>query len=321
MKKTAFIIIATLLFTVYGFSEIKYMEMESAGNLPIISLKKIEDLEEIINVYDIKIGYLGAEGLIVSTGNICFYFPMNGYRTISDYKAGQNLKFKNGNDFYEATIKLGFSESESYYFYKKNSFKSKDDTLLAINNGFKNSNDFYDALQNGISTNSDYQDFLVAQENGFKSTADYVQAKELKFSNGREYYRAMAAGFHNADEAEAASYWDISTFSDYDTFLKIKQQIDSFCEKKQLSKEDAFVFYSISTIKKGEEFSLAALSRRLTEDLDKMSSELSRAIRKYIDCYRYSDCFDTSSLESFLNRVPLEKMGKWNAKSEIFKKN
>ena len=321
MKKTALIIITAFMAAVFGFSEIKYIEIKSAEDIPIIYLKRIEDLEEIINEYGVKIGYRGNGFLIVCAENAYFHFPMNGYYTISDYKTGESLKFKTGNDFYEATLELGFEDSQSYYFYKSNDFASKNDTVLALKNGFKNSRDFYDARQNGISTNSDYQNFLAAEEKGFDSTSDYFQAMELKFSYGREYYSAMEAGFHNADEVKAAAEWGLPTFSDYETFLKVQKQIDSFCEKNKLTKEDAFVFYLISNIKKGEEFSLSALSRRLREDSDKMGDYVSYAIRKYIDIRRLSDCFDPSSLNDFLNRVPLEKTGKWNAKSEIFKKS
>lgn len=276
---------------------------------------------------------------------------MNGYYTISDYKMGEKLSFKNGSDFYEATDKLGFSDSESYYFYKKNRFKSKDDTIQALRNGFQNSDDFYNAQRNGIKTNSDYHNFLAAKAQGFNSTADYIRAAELHFSHGNDYYKAMEAGFHTAEEVEAAANWGFSTFSDYETFLKLTANIDSLCEKNGCTKKDAFILYSISNLKKGEEFSVPALSKKLKEDADILDN-VAYALNAYINgkdsapapnktkpfMYSnsnliqntinsmggnhtsFSDCFSEHSLNDFLNRASLEKIGKWNTKSEIFKK-
>lgn len=116
MKKFFSAIIVFSVFITSLFCEIRYIEIDSIKNVPVIEIKNIEDLESIINEYGIRIGYIQksidssheynkkvCDGLMlyIIVGSVYFSFSMEGYVTLGDYKKGFAMKFQNGSDLLE----------------------------------------------------------------------------------------------------------------------------------------------------------------------------------------------------------------------------
>ena len=54
MKKQL-LTVFTILFGIHAFPELKYIEIDSKQNLPMIRIKTVDDFEAIIKAYDISL--------------------------------------------------------------------------------------------------------------------------------------------------------------------------------------------------------------------------------------------------------------------------
>ena len=123
-------------------AEIKYVTITSRQNLPVITVETIDDFEAIINAYSIPIAYLYFDStshekstLLVAAEGTYFSLPLEGYKTLSDYRKGTTAKYKNGADYYKAQS-LGVTDAAFFYYYSRNHFESLKDAELAYRNGF-----------------------------------------------------------------------------------------------------------------------------------------------------------------------------------------
>ena len=134
---------SVFIASVYG--ELRYIEIDSIKNVPMIEIKNIDDFEAIINEYGVRIGYLqktidssgrnnkkNMEGLMlyIIVDSVYFSFPMKGYLTLTDYKNGNINHFENGTDYNKASSTLhpvfGWkSSSKEGYSNKKKRFHSR----------------------------------------------------------------------------------------------------------------------------------------------------------------------------------------------------
>ena len=86
MKKIVCCIFSISVLITSLFSEIRYIEIDSIKNVPVIEIKLEEDFEAIINEYGIKIGYLQKNSsestLFVIADSVYFSFPLKGVYTM-----------------------------------------------------------------------------------------------------------------------------------------------------------------------------------------------------------------------------------------------
>lgn len=303
MKKQFCFIILFSVFIASLFCEIKYIEIDSIKNVPVIEIKSIEDFEAIINEYGVRIGYL-QKTLDTSLGNkkeydgvtlyiiidsVYFSFPMKGYLTLADYKNGILKKFENGSDYNKA-ISLGFESSQMYYYYRRNSFLSVDDCKDAFNNGFKNndsrssdSNAYYSAKKLGFSNYADYQEYLDYTAKGYASKTDWQVAKAKGFDKGSDYYTATENGFLDYSSFNTARGVGLKTNDDYQKFSQLVSSIERIMKEKNLEKKNAIIYFYIQNLPKGE-MAISALSATLIESYKAQPENLSEALNLW-----YSD--------------------------------
>jgi hypothetical protein len=198
--KRIFAIIAALFLTNCAFADLKYIEIESKQNLPMIRIKTIEDFEAIINAYDISLVFLQydsnsrtgfnsvlktSEAFIIA-GNTYFVFSMEGYKTLSDYKSGKTANFKTSSD-YETAKSLGIDNAEFFYYYDRNSFQNINDANNAYKNGFV----FYTAFRTQSASEQVFSSSnkLVFNENNPRNNESeaYYEAKKLGYVNYTDY--------------------------------------------------------------------------------------------------------------------------------------
>lgn len=232
--KRIFAIIAAIFLTNCAFADLKYIEIESKQNLPMIRIKTIEDFEAIINTYDISLVFLqydsdlrpgfnsvskNSEAFIIA-GNTYFVFSMEGYKTLSDYKSGKTANFKTSSD-YEQAKSLGIGNAEFFYFYSRNSFHNIEDA----NNAYKNGFIFYTAFRSQYASgqifsssnklvfnednprNKESDAYYEAKKLGYVNYTDYKEYKDYTakgFITKEEYLSAKSKGFYNADEVKTA---------------------------------------------------------------------------------------------------------------------
>jgi hypothetical protein len=296
------------------FSEIRYIEIDSIKNAPTIEIKNIDDIEAVISNYGIRIGYLqkisSSSILYVIADSGYFSFPMKGYNKLSDYRLGETLKFKDGND-YNNSVSLGLQSSELYYYYTENSFHSVDDCKDAFKNGYENinmsnyksssfispkimpaSSAYYEAKKLGYTKFSDYKEYLDFKDKGFKSKTDYQTAIAQGFKSGDDFYNASENGFTSYSEYHDANNFGIITYSDYQIFSKIIQFCEKISSEKSLDKKYSIIFYYIQNLQKGE-MSLSVLANNLKSNFNNQSKELCNAINLWV-----SDYSGISELES-----------------------
>lgn len=313
MKK-AFSLIGVFLFFITAlFSEIRYIEIDSIKNVPVIEIKKIEDFEAIINEYGVRIGYLQKSidssqtgkkqydglTLYIIVDSVYFSFPMKGYLTLTDYKNGTAKKFENGSDYNKA-VSLGFDSSEVYYYYKRNSFSSVEDCLDAFKNGFvdtrKNdygsraddSTAYYNAKKLGYSNYSDYSEYIEYTNKGFNNKADWQIAKAKGFDKGTDYYKATENGFSDYPSFNTARGVGLSTNEDYQKYNQIVSNIERNMKEKNLEKKDAIIYYYIQNLPKGE-MAISALVSSMEELYNTQSENLSKAMDFWYSNMKYQD--------------------------------
>ena len=262
--KRIFAIIAAIFLTNCAFADLKYIEIESKQNLPMIRIKTIEDFEAIINAYDISLVFLqydsdlrpgfnsvskNSEAFIIA-GNTYFVFSMEGYKTLSDYKSGKTANFKTSSD-YEKAKSLGIGNAEFFYYYDRNSFQNINDANNAYKNGFV----FYTAFRTQSASeqvfsssnklvfnennprNNESEAYYEAKKLGYVNYTDYKEYKDYTakgFITKEEYLSAKAKGFYNADEvktAEEAGFINKEEFTNAQKLgLKTKSDFTDYTE-------------------------------------------------------------------------------------------
>lgn len=260
------ILIALLSFS--AFSELKYVEICSIQNLPVIKIKTIEDFEEIIKNYNIPIVFIkhdsetkpsfqssakftdNSEALVL-TGNTYFTFNLEGYNTLADYKAGNNANFKNSTDYMRAKS-LGIENSEFFYYYSRNSFRNIEDANNAYKSGFV----FYKVfrqvtpsekmflqsqkqlvLNENISRNEESDKYYDAKKlgyNDYSSYKEYIDYTANGFKTKDEYLLAKSKGFYRATDFKTATDAGFSDGEEYNEALKLglktKSDLTAFTE-------------------------------------------------------------------------------------------
>ena len=310
-----FTVIAGIFLSLSAFAELKYIEIETIKNAPIVQVKSIDDFESIIvkNKNSTVYQHKASDSLIVISENTYFLFIMNGYFTLEDFRNGNLLLFNTGSDYNEAKL-LGVNDnSDIYYFYKRNDFKSIVDCRDAYKNGFclsgkkKNleSDIYYKAKEYGFSNITEYNEYLDFTTKGFKSKNDMqtaialgfpvteeflVENGELKNSTilyqmlnddaGNDFYKSQELGFPNYAEYTVAKEKGILTFSDLQKYREITEYCEKLVEQQKLDRNFALMYYQISQLSETE-LSLSILSKILEENFNYYSDELKRALIKY----------------------------------------
>lgn len=231
-----------LLFVFSAFGELKYIEINSIQNAPIVEVKTVGDFESIISKNKISTAYLYKESdlLLVISENTYFSFPMNGYFSLFDYKRGNSLNYKNGTDYNEAKNFTLNDNSEIYYFYKRNDFKSPADCRDAYKNGF-------------CYLSEERKESEIPKKNVKKKSDAVSTNKELleEFSDkmsrsNATLWRGVMATIGQPLETEAEAYYKAKElgykkYDDYKEYLDITGK--GFKSKKdmQLAKEEGFL--------------------------------------------------------------------------------
>ncbi len=344
-------IILIFMFSIPVFA-IRYIDVSSVKNVPLITVKSIEDFEEIIGTYQISFVYrvsIKEEGkrsnnsysydnerkydsikntLFVMANGTYFSFFADEYATIADYKTGSATGFKKGSDFNNAR-KLGIESSDFYYWYSDNHFRSIEDAFDAYKKGFisAKSEDYYKAKELGYSSYPDYKLYCDYTNAGFKTKDEWETAKKAGFTYAELFHKATDAGFKTKSEYEAAQKVGLQDNKDsYDFYVSITNSIDKIVEKDKLSKKEAFVLTLLQSFPKGE-MSISVLSSRLQDMINK-KRDVKNPLRNFIfdDSQRthsYSDVsqlLTSSELKAFFSAVDISKLGSYDKKTEIFKK-
>ena len=304
MKRIFSFILTLSVFIASVYGELRYIEIDSIKNVPMIEIKNIDDFEAIINEYGVRIGYLqktidssgrnnkkNMEGLMlyIIVDSVHFSFPMKGYLTLTDYKNGNINHFENGTDYNKA-IALGFDSSDIYYYYKRNSFITVEDCKEAYKNGFiniKNQNNsgnryddsaaFYDAKKLGYSNYVDYKEYIDYTSHGFKNKIDWQIAKTKGFIKGIDFYTAIENGFSDFQSYNTAIGVGLTTNDDYQQYSKIVSDIEKIIKERNLEKNYAVIYYYIQNLPKGE-MALSALSTALKKTYSVQTENLSKAL-------------------------------------------
>lgn len=312
-----------------SFAELKYIEIGSKQNLPMIKIKTIEDFEAIIKAYDITVVFLQFDvdsrssrsvnsmnsDAFVIVNNTYFSFSMEGYKTLADYKAGKNAKFKNAAD-YEKSKTLGIANLDFFYYYDRNLFRTVEDADEAYKTGFvfyksyeersklnlysslddndkkeglifnenlpkgKESEAYYESKKLGYTNYADYKEYLDFKAKGFNTKDEYLTATSKGFSNGKEYKIATEAGFLNFEEYKISQDMGLKTKSEFDVFNEITSSIDKIIDEKKIDKKNAIIYYFIQKLPK-EEMSISVLSKTLNELYFSNSDEIRKALSLY----------------------------------------
>ena len=325
MKKQLLIFL-TILLGIHAFSELKYIEIGTKQNLPMIQIKTVEDFEAIIKTYDISLIFLQSDSLsklgssnsseaFVIAENTYFLFPLEGYKTLADYKKGKSEGYKNSSDF-EKAKQLGIENGEFFYYCERNSFTKLEDAEDAYKNGFvlyesfrkrtvpenlfpkapaqnqkiliegnpknKESEAYYEAKKLGYVNYVDYKEYLDYTTRGFNTKDESILAKSKGFSQAEEFKTATAAGFVDKDEYKAAEKLGLTTKSDFIKYNEITTSINNIVENQRLNKKDSAIYYFIQNLQKGD-YALSALSKSLIKDYDFYSTELKNSLDLYIN--------------------------------------
>lgn len=213
MKRLFFLAVMTAV-SFGAFADLKYIEIESVINVPIIQVKSADGFEGILKANKIRTAYIQKESgtLFVIADNTYFSFMLNGYDSFEDYKKGSSRSFKNGADYNEAKLLALSDSSEVYYFYKRNEFKSVEDCRDAYKNGFcfiKEERNAGEQEKKPLSL-ADRIDLERRNNQAAKKTVEsdnYYKAKELGYTNisqYNDYVDCMAKGFKTSSDMMAA---------------------------------------------------------------------------------------------------------------------
>lgn len=329
MKRIFSFILTLSVFIASVYGELRYIEIDSIKNVPVIEIKNIDDFEAIINEYGVRIGFLqktidssgrnnkkNMEGLMlyIIVDSVYFSFPMKGYLTLTDYKNGNINHFENGSDYNQA-LSLGFDSSDIFYYYKRNSFLTVEDCKEAYKNGFiKNdygnrsddSKVFYDAKKLGYSNYADYKEYLDYTSHSFKNKTDWQIGKTKGFVKGTDYYTAIENGFSDYHSYNKAISVGLTLNNDYQQYSKIVSDIEKIIKERNLEKKNAIIYYYIQKLPK-DEMALSALPGLLVELFNAQSEELGNALDLwYSDISNINDV--KSQQEQYFNKKTIKQI-------------
>ena len=249
------------------------------------------------------------------------------------------MNYKNSQD-YEKGKALGFDKSETYYFYAGNQFNSAKDCLAALSHKFPDSYALYDAQNKGYAEYTDYKEYLEFSALGFTSKTEYQSAKLKGFQRGEEYRKATEAGFLNSEEYKQALLLGFYTKAEYSSYSAILASLDKIVSEKKFDKKTSIIYYYLQKIAKGDQ-SINVLSTALISLWQQEKTEIKEALNVYINDMqtlrdyqnaqnnrRYydnrtiniQDFFVVDELKRFFYSTNIDKIGSYDAKTEIFKR-
>lgn len=321
---------------------VRYVDVASVTNVPLISVSSVEDFEAVIDGYQVPIVYRVTQRkemgrnyyeetvyvttLFTAVNGTYFSFSIDSYKTVDEYKKGQASGFKDGKDFYAAK-KLGIDEADFYYRYSRSGYHAVEDFQDASKKGFATSSDYYAAKNRGYSSYAEYKEYLEYTNSGFKTKDEWEKSKKAGFTQASVFYKAAEAGFTTNSEYEAAGKVGLQdSKKSYDFYMSVTNAIDRIAEKDKLEKKDAFVLFLLQNLPKGE-MSLGILSKTLSGMIYDEPKNVIGALQDFIfppsSNSRRSGIYDlisTGKLQSFFSSVNIKQIGSYNSKTEIFKK-
>ncbi len=321
---------------------VRYVDVASVTNVPLISVSSVEYFEAVIDGYQVPIVYRVTQRkemgrnyygetvyvttLFTAVNGTYFSFSIDSYKTVDEYKKGQASGFKDGKDFY-ASKKLGIDEADFYYRYSRSGYHAVEDFQDASKKGFATSSDYYAAKNRGYSSYAEYKEYLEYTNSGFKTKDEWEKSKKAGFTQASVFYKAAEAGFTTNSEYEAAGKVGLQdSKKSYDFYMSVTNAIDRIVEKDKLEKKDAFVLFLLQNLPKGE-MSLGILSKTLSGMIYDEPKNVIGALQDFIfppsSNSRRSGIYDlisTGKLQSFFSSVNIKQIGSYNSKTEIFKK-
>lgn len=326
-----------------AFAEPKYIEVDGGQNLPTVRVRTLDDFEAIIKAYGAPLVFLRSDSAysrgsraseaFVIAGGACFAFPMEGYRTLADYRAGKAAKFASAEDFYKA-VSLGIGDAELFGFYSKNSFRSVEDCRAAREAGYENSSSYYEAQELGCKSPAEYREALASRDGGFQSVKEYRRAKAKGFQKADEFARAKEAGFDDGGEYRTAVAFGLKSKALFEEFEKISSSIERILGERNIDGRSAFVYHLVGKLEKGD-MALSALSKSLAAEWEKVPRDVRTALNARMSGCRsvkelqYGRCgvaldlgslLSAESLKNFFRTVDISRLGSYSERTEIFRR-
>ena len=114
-KNLSLILAAILISSVAEAAEIKYIEITSIQNAPLIKVSSFSDFETLMTKNNADTVYFlkSSNEVLIYAGGIFYSCSLKGYTSIADLKKAESAGFKNSYDFYDA-IGKGFALSKDY---------------------------------------------------------------------------------------------------------------------------------------------------------------------------------------------------------------
>lgn len=225
----------------------KYINIDGYLNLPSITISTIDEYLELVQNQKISSLFLYIDkkdkldtSVLAKGSDVYYRFVLNGYTSIKDFLNGNELKYTNGQDYYES-YELKIFDSKKYYYYKRNNFIKVEDAIDAFENGFVFEKydlsdvifpvELTDQIRNvlrqyfpkyAVQTKNIYQDgkirdiaqslisiyTLELQKTGIKEDQIYYLANISNISTYKQYlqnYESRKHGFVNLYDSEDAS--------------------------------------------------------------------------------------------------------------------
>ena len=114
-KNLSLILAAILISSAAEAAEIKYIEITSIQNAPLIKVSSFSDFETLMTKNNADTVYFlkSSNEVLIYAGGIFYSCSLKGYTSIADLKKAESAGFKNSYDFYDA-IGKGFALSKDY---------------------------------------------------------------------------------------------------------------------------------------------------------------------------------------------------------------
>jgi len=228
---------------------LKYIEVDSFKNLPIIKLASLDDFVNLIAEYSPKHLFTKVEssenektenektdffsrtkGLINSVAgggtktefyfvedNTVYAVSGNGYKNLEDYNKGVAAKFQTGDEYY-ASLEGGYANYEEYKESMSDGFSNKEEFEKAKNTGFIGGV----AKLNAAKMAGDLKDAYYSKVKNIKKDGDlYRYARKSGYESFVEFKEAIFAGYvgKNVEEYRTAQQ---SGFGDADAYKAAK---------------------------------------------------------------------------------------------------
>ncbi len=330
MKKQLLIFL-TILLGIHAFPELKYIEIGTKQNLPMIQIKTVEDFEAIIKAYDISLIFLQSDSYskvgsssvsnfsdaFVIAGNTYFLFSLEGYKTLADYKKGKGEGYKNSSD-YEKAKKLGIENGEFFYYTERNSFKNLEDAEDAYKKGFV----LYETFRNRPRTENLFpkvpaqnQKILIEENPKNKESDAYYEAQKRGYENYedyKEYLDYTAKGFNTKDEAILAKSKGFSQADEFKTATAagfIDKDEYKTAEKLGLTSKSDFIKYNEITTSINNIVENQRLNKKdsavyyFIQNLQKGDYALSALSKSLIKDYDFYSTELKNSLDLYINDI------------------